>query len=110
MALIMVLFGIIEFGRGLYLFNKVSYAADRAARMVLVKPETDDQALKDQILTLFEGEGPAPSVTIGAKTVDPASSVESKTISISLPFEPIIPGLLNNAFNMTVIRRVPMLP
>lgn len=110
MAMIVFIFGIIEFGRALYLYNRMSYGVDRAARTALTKPAISDQSLKDEIIAAFSSENLLPNVTIGAKTPDPKTSVEYKTVVVTLPFKPLIPGLVSTTINMNATRRVPIIP
>jgi Flp pilus assembly protein TadG len=55
LALILVCLAMVEFGRGLYLHNQLSYAADLAAREIMLKPQIQDDELEAAIRQRFIG-------------------------------------------------------
>lgn len=102
---IAVFFGIIEFGRGLHIRNEMSYAADRAARQILMNPAISNAELE---LTLRDAIAFASSdlqITLGTES---SQGVEFRTILISQPISLIIPGLNNGRITLGVDRRVPI--
>lgn len=110
-VMIMSIFGVIEFGRGFYFYNKLSYAADLAARKVLVKPDVTDQALEDEIDAVFSGEPPSPIVTVTVESSGTGSSaVTFKVVEIAKAFEPLVPKLITDKINLRTVRRIPVLP
>lgn len=110
MVMIILSLGLIEFGRGFYLYNKLSFAVDLAARMVLTKPEIADQALKDEVSAAFTGEKPSPVVTITSGSTGTGTSlIKFKTIVISLPFRPLVPNIVRDTINLRVSRRIPII-
>ncbi|ATX67450.1 TadE/TadG family type IV pilus assembly protein [Roseinatronobacter bogoriensis] len=102
---IAVFLGIIEFGRGLHIRNEMSYAADRAARQILMNPAISNAELE---LTLRDAIAFASSdlqITLGTES---SQGVEFRTILISQPISLIIPGLNNGRITLGVDRRVPI--
>jgi TadE-like protein len=129
MAMVMLILGIIEFGRGFYLYNKVSYAVDHAARKGLMNFGTEDQKLIDEILAQFPTKLPesaeeAPlnqirpkvTITLDKKTItfkegekEVVEVLEYKMVLVQILFKPLIPNLLQREFIITVERLIPEL-
>jgi Flp pilus assembly protein TadG len=102
---IAVFLGILEFGRGLHIRNEMSYAADRAARQILMNSTISNAELE---LTLRDAIAFASSdlqITLGTEN---SQGVEFRTIVISQPISLIIPGLNNGRITLSVDRRVPI--
>ena len=111
MAILIVLFGLVELGRGLYLYNKISYVIDLASRSVLTRPDITDQLLSDEISRAFTGEATSPNVTITPGSSGTGNdALNFKIIVISIPFKPLIPGLINDPITLRIARRAPILP
>jgi Flp pilus assembly protein TadG len=112
MAMIVISLALIEFGRGLYLYNKISYAVDRAARRGLTHPNVTDQVLKDEILSAFTSAEANPNVAIASEISQPGTSEEVKfrTVTVEIPFKPLVPGLMTDTINMSAARRIPKIP
>jgi hypothetical protein len=72
LPMMMTLLGLIEFGRGLYLYNRISHVADLATRRVLTHPDTADQVLTDQISAEFSRHEAAPSSRLHPEASAPA--------------------------------------
>jgi Flp pilus assembly protein TadG len=116
-VLITLIAGLIEFGRGLSLYNRISFAVDQAARVALtqLKPNDDstngDDLMKGEIQKVFQGVTPAPTITIEDGTSGSgANLVNFKTITVSSPFNPIVPGFISPTITLKTVRRVPVLP
>jgi len=118
MALLLVTFGVIEFGRGLYVRNQLSQAADCGARLILTgavgsgcgPPLTSpltDSALQSAVRSAFTAGTPGMlTVTVGAETVN---GVPFRTITLGYPFTPLIPQLSTGVINLSVARRTPVI-
>lgn len=129
MAMIMLVLGIIEFGRGFYLYNKISFALDHAARKGLMEFNLEDQKLIDEILGQFPPKLPSsgeeeslsedrPKVTIkldekivvskqGEKEV--VEVLKYRKVSVRLLFRPLIPNILQSEIVINVERLIPKL-
>lgn len=105
LALILVAIGTIEFGRGLLLRNELSYAADYAARKVLLDPTVSATVLEDVVrAALIQAQPDLLTVALGTETADGA---EYRTISVSYPLTLTIPGVTGETLTLNVSRRVP---
>jgi Flp pilus assembly protein TadG len=103
--LILVAIGTIEFGRGLQLRNELSYAADYAARKVLLDPTVSATVLEDIVrAALIQAQPDLLTVELGTEMADGA---EYRTISISYPLTLTIPGVTGETLTLNVSRRVP---
>lgn len=106
LVLVLVVFGVIEFGRGLNIRNQLSQAADYGARQILTNKEITDSALATSVRAAFNAAAGGPlTVTVGAETVN---GVQFRTITLSYPFTPLISGLYNGTMNLSVARRTPV--
>jgi Flp pilus assembly protein TadG len=109
--MVMCSFGLIETGRGLYLYNKLSHVADKASRMVLAWPDTTERVLSDEVLADFARDEPLPAITIQAgSTGSGTSEVKFRTVTISAAFVPLVPSLLGDRITMRTSRRIPLVP
>jgi Flp pilus assembly protein TadG len=98
--------GVIEFGRGLYMKNEMSYAADRAARKILTNAAvTDDEVETVMRDAITFGVSANLQITFGTETVD---GISFRSLLIRYPVTLLIPGLRNGSFMLTVDRRVPL--
>jgi Flp pilus assembly protein TadG len=105
--LMLVTFGVIEFGRGLNVRNQLSLAADYGARKILIDTQTSDGSIESEIRSAFAA--PAPTllqVTLGTETVD---GLQFRTVTLSYPFTLLIPGVLSKAIDLRVARRAPVI-
>lgn len=104
-VLIMLLVGIVDFGRTLYVKNQLSFLADRAARSVLVDPNITDTSLETTLRGDFTGGDPLDlTVTISADTI---GGVDFRVISIDYPITLFIPNLASSTLDLNVTRRMP---
>lgn len=109
-ALILVSLGIIEFGRGFHVRNEMTYASDRAARMILTFPEYGgelldpdcEERLRNTVRDAYTG--PRPEDLSVEFSINDAKTF--RTVLIGYPFTLLIPGL-GDTFDLTVTRRVP---
>lgn len=115
MAMLVLILGTIELGRGLHLYNRISFAMDRAARVGITYPNATDQQLTDEILAEFPISGTAagpeslsdlrPSIEI--TLIDTPNGLDYRILSARMLFKPLVPNLLDNRFTLSVSRRVP---
>lgn len=107
LVLILVSVATIEFGRGLNVRNQLSQAADYGARKILTNALISDSDLETTVRSAFSaGAGDALTVTIGTEAIN---GVQFRTITLSYPFMPLIPGLSNGAISLNLARRTPVI-
>jgi len=115
LPMLLLFFGIIEFGRGLYLYNRISFAVDRAVRIGITHPNSTDQQLTDEVLAEFVASGAASGPetlsdvrpTVEITLVDVPSGPDFRVLSARMLFKPLIPDLLDKQFTLGVSRRIP---
>jgi len=107
LTVILLSVGIIEFGRGLYLRNELTYLVDLAARQILIRPGVPDDRLQDEIRSVFSGNSDDLQVTIATETVD---GLPFRTVSVSYPLPLLVPGLHDGRILLQADQRVPELP
>jgi Flp pilus assembly protein TadG len=106
LVMILVSLGVIEFGRGLYMRNQLSYAVDLGARKVLISSSISDADLESALRSGFTaGDPDLLQVTIGTETVD---GVIFRTVAASYPFTPLVPAIYSDTITLSVDRRVPV--
>jgi Flp pilus assembly protein TadG len=113
LPLLLLVLGIIEFGRAFYVRNDLSYAADFAARKVLIgqiaRDASDSEAqekLASAVRESFRSGDPALlQIVTGKETVD---GIAFRVLSIQYPFAFVLPGLTESSFNLKLSRRIPI--
>ncbi|ASY65494.1 TadZ/CpaE-like protein (plasmid) [Sinorhizobium sojae CCBAU 05684] len=113
LPLLLLVFGIIEFGRAFYVRNELSYAADFGARRVLigqVAPEaTDSEAqakIESAVREKFDSGDPSLlEVAVGKETVD---GIAFRVLSIRYPLALFLPGLSETPIMLELTRRIPI--
>ncbi len=113
LPLFLLALGIVEFGRALYLENNLSYAADMAARKVLIgqvgRDLTESEAYSKIETVIREnldiGDPASVQVTLGRETVD---GVEFRVLSLRYTFTFLLPGLAGSPIALGLSRRIPM--
>jgi hypothetical protein len=116
MVLVTLAVGVMEFGRGFYIYNKLSYTADLGERIILMAPDSTKDALVSAISGHFSRSDQAFVVVDLASgkevIVDSPSGRESyvyhKTLAITFPFQLLVPGLISRTINLKVERRIPL--
>jgi Flp pilus assembly protein TadG len=113
LPLFLLSLGIVEFGRAFFVRNDISYAADVAARKVLIgqipASSSDSEAaasLDTAVREAFGSGDPALlEVVVGKETVD---GVVFRVLSISYPFSLFVPGLSESPIALGLSRRIPI--
>lgn len=131
LLLVVLSLGIVEFGRGLYVRNQLSYAADLVARKVLLQGSAAvptltqtgllgtaltttssataqllDSVLETDLRAAFTSGDPGLlQVVLGTETAD---GIAFRTVSVSYPMPLLVPGLVSAAINLRVARRIPL--
>ena len=101
--LIFLSLGIIECGRALLVRNELSYAADRATRVVLMDPAASDGTVAAAARDGFEEDDSLLAVTVDEETLD---GLPSRVITLTYPVELLLPVLSSTGFNVSVSRRI----
>lgn len=111
--LLLLVFGIIEFGHVLYVRNDLAQAADIAARTVLIgqvpRDASDSQAQATLVTTIresFQGGDPALlQIAVSRETVD---GIDFRVLSIEYPFRLLLTGLSESPLSLELSRRIPI--
>ncbi|WEX75053.1 pilus assembly protein [Sinorhizobium numidicum] len=111
--LLLLVLGIIEFGRALYVQNDLSYAADIAARKVLIgqiardAPDSEAQAkLESAVRDNFDsGDRLLLQISVAKEMVD---GIPFRVLSVRYPFTFFIPGLAEGPISLELSRRIPI--
>ncbi|YCI06935.1 pilus assembly protein (plasmid) [Ensifer sp. D2-11] len=113
LPLLLLVFGIIEFGRAFYVRNELSHAADVAARRVLIgqiaRDATDSEALTKLAGAVREsfhsGDPTLLTIAVTKETVD---GIAFRVLSIRYPFTFVVPGLAQSPVSLNLSRRIPI--
>ncbi|MCR4264732.1 TadE/TadG family type IV pilus assembly protein [Nitratireductor sp. ZSWI3] len=112
MPLLLVSLGVVEFGRALFIRNDLAYAADVAARKVLIGQipagaSASEAAIgfENAIRDAFDGDVDQLQIAVGVETVD---GVPYRTLSIRYPFTFLVPGVSDSPLALSVSRRIPV--
>jgi Flp pilus assembly protein TadG len=111
MVFIFCVLGVIEFGRVLYMKNKLAFAADSAARLVLMKSSGTDTATTSEILieakSVLHNRELVENVVLetGSETADGVTYLTLK-LSYSMPL--YIPGF-GSGVTLSQYRKTPQL-
>lgn len=104
-ALLLILgtIGLIEIGRALFMTNELAYAADRAARIVMLQFDISEAdltlAVQDEdLLTALVPE----NIVVASDT----SGTSFRAVQLSYPFTPIVAGLTLFSVTLTADRQV----
>jgi Flp pilus assembly protein TadG len=105
-AVLLLLVGTVEFGRMLAVRNELQYAAEQAARYVIVTQDATDEVLRQKAKAYASSFPPAEmTVTVNRATV---SGIDYVTISTSANF-PFLSFLDLSAVPLSGSTRVPLI-
>jgi Flp pilus assembly protein TadG len=99
--LLLIIFGIIDFGRAFYLYNNLLNAAREGARAGAVMPIVGSE---DAIRALVRGridDGAAASANV--QVVYPPAPVNQRTVRVQIvdyPYNPVTPVVFNRTVNL----------
>lgn len=103
MVMILVCVGMIEFGRGLYIYNEIAYAADNGARVILINNTAPDADVENAIRDAFRaGNNELLEITPGVV------GTEFRTIAIIYTFNLLIPSLGGDSISLRLNRQIPL--
>ena len=104
MLLILGTVGLIEVGRALFMMNELAHAADRAARVVMLKFDVLESdltvAVRDNFLT-----GLVPE-KVGVLSPQPTTAETFRLVQLSYDFTPMISDFTIGSVTLTADRRV----
>ncbi len=99
--------GLVDLGRGLYLYNKMSGSVEHAARRSLIVETTDEQ-LTALILEPFPStSGTSGDTPDGIPKVTVTTQAEFRLVEVGMSFTPIVPAFFKDKFDMKIARRFP---
>ncbi|WP_071795165.1 TadE/TadG family type IV pilus assembly protein [Natronohydrobacter thiooxidans] len=102
---IVLFLGIIEFGRGLHMRNEMSYAADRAARQIMMNPAISNAEVELALRDAMAFASSDLQITFGTES---SQGVDFRTVLIRHPVNLTIPSLNHRRLMLSVDRRVPI--
>ena len=107
MLLILGTVGTIEVGRALFMMNELAYAADRAARVVMLKFDTTKTDLTTAVQDpdFLTGLVPA-NVIVDVTPETPSASDTFRVVTLTYNFTPMISGFTIDAVPLTAERNV----
>ena len=104
-VLIMLLIGILDLGRALWVQNQISFLADQAVRRVLIDSEVSGAELEAELRDEFTAGDPrALSIEVVSEVAD---GTTYRVVSVEFPFAVLIPNLADRSISLGVTRRVP---
>ena len=101
---LLIVFGIIEFGRAMMAWNEASQALSRAVRTVYIDPSESPDEVAARLRTYLSDDG-VLSVTAASTII---SEVNYMKISAGFPFQMIIPFSGTSAVTMKVETVAPL--
>ncbi len=105
---IMLLMGLMEFGRALYVKSALNDAVDRAQRVVLIEPAITASALEIRIRDRLDGlEADRLVVTDGAVS---ASGIDYRVVSLVYDLTLVMPTPLGQTVSLGAERRIVQAP
>lgn len=94
---------VVDFGRAFWLYNKLSYAVEKAARRNLVQPMPDDQ-IPAEIKKDFPPAG-ADSTWAAPPQVTVTTGSEFRTVKAVIAMKPVVPIFMGESLSLTLTRR-----
>lgn len=103
---LLFVFGTVEIGRFMWSEHALNYAADQAARFALANPSATNGDVKtyaeSQVVTV---KGSEVTVTVNTEMLD---GINYLNVTVSYPFESILPYLQLGPFTLTRVSRIPL--
>lgn len=108
MPLILLLLGLLEFGRGLHIRNAVDAAADRAQRAIMIDPAASLDLLESEIRDGFHaGETERLSVSYASELL---SGRNYRVVSLAYEMQILLPMPMGRTITIGSTRRVATSP
>lgn len=90
LPLVMLLLGLVEFGRGLHIKNAMNEAADRGQRMLMIDPAATENAIATAIRAEFRA-GDSEQLTVAVVPTDVGGTTYQR-ITLGYPMRLLIPS------------------
>ena len=104
LPMILLLLGLVEFGRGLHIRNAIDAAADRAQRAIMVDPSEDLDSLKSLIIADFLA-GQPEDLTV-THDFYAAAGVDYRVVRLQYDMQLLLPAPLGRTVSIASVRRV----
>lgn len=101
---VILLLGLLEFGRGLYIRNALDFAADRAQRVIIINPLASQTELEETVRSAF-AHGPEDRLTL-SYSVETISGVTYRLVSLDYALQLLLPAPLGRTVTIGSSRRI----
>lgn len=101
---VILLLGLLEFGRGLYIRNALDFAADQAQRVIIINPLATPTELEETVRSAF-AIGPEDGLTL-SYSVETISGVTYRLVSLDYTMQLLLPAPLGRAVTIGSSRRI----
>ncbi len=101
---ILLLLGLVEFGRGLYIRNALDSAADRAQRVIMIDPSASVTTLEQTIRSTFRA-GQSEHLTLNY-ALETVAGVNYRRVSLNYAMQLLLPAPLGRVMTIGSSRRV----
>jgi Flp pilus assembly protein TadG len=102
---LMILFGMIDFGRAVFAYNFISYAAREGARYAIVRGQSSGHAAIPSDVTSFvkqEAIGLDPSaITVNTTWTPDKNAGSTVQVQVQYSFQPIVPYMPSGPLNFS---------
>lgn len=102
---IILLLGLVEFGRGLHIRNALDYAADQAQRAIMIDPAASTTKLEETIRSTFRA-GRLTELTSNVDSYETIAGVTYRLVSLDYAMQLLLPAPLGRKVTITSTRRV----
>lgn len=106
--LLLVVFGIFEFGRAIYIKNTLNNAAREGARWASVSDPLNIATVQDHVRICIP-LSLQPGLVIGITPATPKRGIDPVTVTVTLPFHTTVPSLLTQLNGITLKGEASML-
>ena len=104
---ILLLLGLIEFGRGLHIRTALDAAADRAQRAILIDPAASPETIEAEVRSAFQAGSPdSVTVTYASETV---AGIDYRLVTLGYQMDLLLPAPLGGPVTIKSVRRVAMI-
>lgn len=100
---IVLLLGLVEFGRGLHIRNALDFTADQAQRAIMIDPETS--TLEETIRSTFRA-GQLTELTSSVDKRETIAGVTYRLVSLDYAMQLLLPAPLGRTVTISSTRRV----
>lgn len=102
---IILLLGLVEFGRGLHIRNALDYAADQAQRAIMIDPNASTTTLEETIRSTFRA-GQLTALTSSVDSYETIAGVTYRLVSLDYAMQLLLPAPLGRTLTIASTRRV----